>query len=378
MYTLEVLHSLGAQLKHEWDALTHPDFPFADFDHLHALEVTGCAGPDMGWLPVYLLLRDDDSKLVAASYCYVKSHGYGEFIFDHAWNQAYARAGVDYYPKLVSAVPYTPATGPKVLVAPSADRETLEPLMAEELKVIARRVGCSSVHSLFLPSEDLKNYQSKGYLLRHSYQYHWFNKGYGSFDDFLNALKSKRRRQVQLERRGLLANADVQFVTKSGAAMTEADADLMARLYLDTNEKWGSIPCLSRDFFRMIFSTMAERIVLFVANQSGEPFAAALNFVKGKKMYGRYWGTLRDVKFLHFELCYYQAIEHCIQNGLSVYEAGAQGEHKIPRGFVPTLTYSCHFIDDSNFERPIERFIDQEKRLIEEQFKEWEQHLPYA
>ena len=250
--------------------------------------------------------------------------------------------------------------------------------MAEELKVIARRVGCSSVHSLFLPSEHLKNYQSKGYLLRHSYQYHWYNKGYGSFDEFLSALKSKRRRQVQLERRGLLANTDIQLVAKSGAALTEADADLMARLYLDTNEKWGSIPCLSRDFFRMIFATMAERIVLFVATQSGEPIAAALNFVKGKKMYGRYWGTLRDVKFLHFELCYYQAIEYCIQNELSVYEAGAQGEHKIPRGFVPTLTYSCHFIDDSNFERPIERFIEQEKRLIEEQFKEWEQHLPYA
>jgi predicted N-acyltransferase len=377
MVTLEVLHTLEKKLKPEWDCLTDSDFPFADFDHLHALEVTGCAGPDMGWLPVYLLVRDDNSKLLAASYSYVKSHGYGEFVFDHAWNQAYARAGEDYYPKLVSTVPYTPATGPKVLVHPEADRHLLEPVIAEELKSIARRAGCSSIHSLFLPQEHLQDYLSKQYLLRHSFQYHWFNKGYRTFDDFLAALKSKRRRQIQLERRALASMSEVRIVTKTGPDLTEADADIMARLYLDTNEKWGSIPCLSRDFFRMIFSSMADRIVLFLAEQDGEPFAAALNFVKGRKLFGRYWGTLREVKFLHFELCYYQAIEYCIRRGLAVYEAGAQGEHKIPRGFVPTLTYSCHYLEDQRFVLPVERFLEQEKRLIDEQFKEWDSHLPY-
>lgn len=377
MITLEVLHTLAGVSQKEWDLLTDPDFPFADFDHLHALELTGCAGPDMGWLPIYLLLRDDDSKLVAASYCYIKSHGYGEFVFDHAWNQAYARAGVDYYPKLVSAVPYTPATGPKVLVHPQSDRQILEPIIAEELKNIAQRAGCSSVHSLFLPQDQVGHYLSKGYMLRHSYQYHWFNHNYRTFEDFLAALKSKRRRQIQLERRGIQTTEGLEIEVKTGARLQEEDADLMARLYLDTNEKWGSIPCLNKEFFRTIFSAMSDRIVLFVAKMNGETIAAALNFVKGEKMFGRYWGTLRDVKFLHFELCYYQAIEYCLLNGLTVYEAGAQGEHKIPRGFIPRLMYSCHFIADSQFERPIERFLEQEKRLIDEQFKEWQPHLPY-
>ncbi|MEN9810582.1 MAG: hypothetical protein RLZZ488_2149 [Pseudomonadota bacterium] len=378
MVTLEVLHTIGGISKQEWDNLTAPDFPFADYDHLYALEATGCAGPDMGWLPFYLLLRDDESKLLAAAYCYVKSHGYGEFIFDHAWNQAYARAGKDYYPKLVSAVPYTPATGPKVLVHPDASREKLEPVIAEELKNIAQRAGCSSIHSLFLPLQQTENYLGKGYILRHSFQYHWFNNSYQSFDGFLAVLKSKRRRQIQLERRSLAATDGLRIVTKTGGELTDADADLMARLYLDTNEKWGSIPCLSRDFFRQIFQSMNDRVVLFVASINDEPLAAAINFVKGKKMFGRYWGTLRDLKFLHFELCYYQAIQYCIENGLDVYEAGAQGEHKIPRGFVPTLTYSCHFIHDPQFQVPVSRFVEQEKRLIEEQFVELNVHSPYA
>ncbi|NBO38989.1 GNAT family N-acetyltransferase [bacterium] len=378
MVTLEVLHSLNGVARDEWDALTSRDFPFADYDHLHALEVTGCAGPDMGWLPFYLLVRNDEGMLVAASFCYVKSHGYGEFIFDYAWNQAYARAGHDYYPKLVAAVPYTPATGPKVLVHSKADRSVMEPLIAEEMKSIALRSGCSSVHSLFLPEEHLKNYETRGYLRRHSFQYHWFNKDFATFADFLQALKSKRRRQILLERRQLREFPGLVIETRSGAQLTEADADLMARFYLDTNEKWGSIPCLSKEFFRTIFASMADRIVLFVASVDGERVAAAINFIKGKKMFGRYWGTYREIKHLHFELCYYQAIEYCIENKLSVYEAGAQGEHKIPRGFIPCLTYSTHYIADPQFVMPIQRFLEQEKHLIEEQFKEWEPHLPYV
>lgn len=378
MHTIEILHSLSKLSPAEWDALTDPDFPFADFAHLHALEATGCAGPEMGWLPFYLLVRDSSSRLLAANYCYIKSHGYGEFIFDHAWSQAYARAGIDYYPKLVSAVPYTPATGPKVLVHPDADRSVVEGLLAEELKNIAVRSGCSSVHALFLPHSHTSTYEQKDYLLRHSFQYHWFNRDYKTFDDFLAALKSKRRRQIQLERRGILQTPGLVIETKTGPALTTADADLMARLYLDTNEKWGSIPCLSRDFFRMICSSMSDRIVLFVATLDGEPIAAAINFVKGQKMFGRYWGTLREVKFLHFELCYYQAIDYCIRHSLKVYEAGAQGEHKIPRGFIPQLTYSCHSVADPEFHKAIRRFVEQEKNLIEEQFRQWEPHLPYS
>lgn len=377
MVTLEILHSLNGVSSVEWNALTSPDFPFADYEHLHALEETGCAAADMGWLPVYLLLRDDSGLLVAAAFCYVKSHGYGEFIFDHAWNQAYARAGYDYYPKLVSAVPYTPATGPKVLIHPSADRQILEGVIADEMKNIAQRAGCSSVHVLFLPKVHLPHYAEREFMLRHSFQYHWFNQHYSSFGAFLDQLKSKRRRQIEMERRELRKTPGLVIEALTGAKLSEAHADLMARLYLDTNEKWGSIPCLNKEFFRTIFRTMSQNVVIFVAHIEGEPVAAALNFLKGDKMYGRYWGALREIRFLHFELCYYQAIEYCIEYKLSVYEAGAQGEHKIARGFVPQLTYSMHSILDPQFKTPIERFLDQEKRLIEAQFNEWEPHLPY-
>jgi predicted N-acyltransferase len=377
MISLEVLHTLSGIPATEWNSLTCPNFPFADYEHLHALETTGCAGPEMGWLPVYLLVRDSTGLLCAATFCYVKSHGYGEFVFDHAWNQAYARAGKEYYPKLVVAVPYTPATGPKVLVHPSSDRTAMETLLAQELKSIAQRIGCSSVHALFLPKEHLASYQQKNFLLRHGYQYHWFNREYHSFEDFLSELKPKRRRQIQLERRQLRATPGLTLETRTGSQLNEADADLMARLYLDTNEKWGSIPCLNKEFFRTIIKAMPDRIVLFVANLEGERVAAAINFKKGNKMFGRYWGCLRDVRFLHFELCYYQAIEYCITQKLKVYEAGAQGEHKIPRGFIPQLTYSMHFLADEEFMSPVSRFLEQEKALIEQQFREWQPHLPY-
>ncbi|MBM3382834.1 MAG: GNAT family N-acetyltransferase [Betaproteobacteria bacterium] len=378
MFSLEVRQTLEGISAAEWNALTCPDYPFADYEHLHALEVTGCAGPDMGWLPFYVIVRDSQARLCAATFCYVKSHGYGEFVFDHAWNQAYARAGQEYYPKLVAAVPYTPATGPRVLVHPAANRSAMETLVADELISIAKRIGCSSVHVLFLQKEHLSSFAQKEFMLRHGFQYHWFNNGYANFDQFLSTLKSKRRRQIQLERRQLLATSGLTIETRTGNQLTEEDADLMARLYLDTNERWGSIPCLSREFFRTLIKTMADRVVLFVAHLDCSPIAAAINFKKGEKMFGRYWGCLREVRFLHFELCYYQAIEYCIVNKLKVYEAGAQGEHKIPRGFIPQLTYSMHFLADDEFIAPVRRFLEQEKGLIDDQFREWEPHLPYT
>lgn len=377
MLSIEVVHTLKDISASAWNALASPDFPFADYEHLYALESTGCAAPEMGWLPIYLIVRDANAQLIAAAYCYAKSHGYGEFIFDHAWSQAYARAGREYYPKLISAVPYTPATGAKVLVHPSADRAAVEELVCAEMKTVAAKIGCSTVHVLFLPPEHLDVYRKKNFLLRHSFQYHWFNREYADFDAFLAALRSKRRRQIQMERRQLRETPGLSLEMRTGSRLTHADADLMAKLYLETNERWGSIPCLNQEFFRTIFETMSDRIVLFVARLENQDVAAAINFVKGDKMYGRYWGALREVRFLHFELCYYQAIEYCIANKLRVYEAGAQGEHKIPRGFVPQLTYSMHFLADDEFVTPIERFLEHEKRLIDDQFSEWAPHLPY-
>lgn len=377
MVTLEVLQTLEGLDCAAWNALTCPDFPFADFEHLRALEQTGCAGPDMGWYPLYLLLRNADGGLVAAAYLYIKSHGYGEFVFDHVWSQAYARLGLDYYPKLVSAVPYTPANGVKVLVHPDSDRLTLEKALAEEMKQVALRVGCSSVHVLFVPQQHLPQYEQSDYFLRCGVQFHWSNKGYTDFDGFLAQLKQKRRRQIALERRQLSQYPDLSIVTRTGSDLNEEDADLMARLYLDTNEKWGSIPCLSKDFFRQIFQTMSDRIVLFVATIAGEPVAAALNFKKGRKMYGRYWGTLRDIKHLHFELCYYQAIEYCINNKIDIYEAGAQGEHKIPRGFSPQMTFSLHHLIQPDLVGAARNFVRQERLALEEQMRTWQMHSAY-
>lgn len=377
MLNIEVTHTLDVVDSKAWNALTCPDFPFADYEHLFALEKTGCAGPQMGWLPIYVLVKDDHGHLVAAAYTYIKSHGYGEFVFDHLWSQAYAHAGLDYYPKMVAAVPYTPANGSKVLVHPSQDRNLLEKLVAEEMKNLAVKLGCSSVHVLFVPKQDLVNYESADYFTRFGVQFHWRNNGYADFSVFLSQLKQKRRRQILLERRQLQTLSELEIVVRTGRQLQECDADLMARLYLDTNEKWGSIPCLNKDFFRTVFQTMSDRIVLFVAQLSGEPVAAALNFIKGKKMYGRYWGTLRDVKHLHFELCYYQAIEFCIANGIEIYEAGAQGEHKIPRGFSPQLTHSVHYLASSEFTAAARQFVAREKAALDVQIKVWLIHSAY-
>lgn len=374
---IEVSNTLGVVTAQDWNALSSNDFPFADFEHLLALEKTGCAGPDMGWLPIYLFGKDESGNLIAAAYTYIKSHGYGEFVFDHIWERAYARAGMSYYPKLIAAIPYTPANGPKVLVHPSVDRQYVEKCFADEMKRVAKQLGCSSVHSLFVPQNDLEHYKDAGFFVRYGVQFHWQNRSYADFDEFLGQLKQKRRRQILLERRQLRETSELELVVHTGAQLSENDADLMAELYLDTNEKWGSIPCLSRDFFRAIFKTMGDRIVLFIAKVSGEPVAAALNFMKGSKMYGRYWGTKKDIKHLHFELCYYQAIEFCIKHGMTIYEAGAQGEHKIPRGFTPQLTYSMHYLSDGEFSAAARRFILEEKKALDTQVNEWRLHSAY-
>jgi uncharacterized protein len=374
---IEVSHTLDVFSAHDWNALASPDFPFADYEHLSALEKTGCASPEMGWLPIYLTAKDDSGHLIAAAYTYVKSHGYGEFVFDHIWERSYAYAGLSYYPKLIAAVPYTPANGPKVLVHPLQNRRSMERCFAEEMKRVAMHLGCSSVHSLFIPYQDLKSYEDADFFVRYGVQFHWNNRGYSSFDDFLGQLKQKRRRQILLERRQLQEVSGLEIVVHTGEQLVEHDADLMAELYLDTNEKWGSIPCLNKQFFRTIFRTMSDRIVLFIAKVSGEPVAAALNFMKGSKMFGRYWGTKRDIKHLHFELCYYQAIDFCIKNAITVYEAGAQGEHKIPRGFTPQLTYSMHALNDSGFCAAAHRFVLQEKNALDRQMNEWRLHSAY-
>lgn len=352
-----------------------PSFPFADYDHLRALEDTECVGAEAGWVPFYLALFDRET-LVGATYLYIKNNSYGEFIFDFAWARAYAQHQINYFPKVVSAVPFTPATGEKILVHPKADGDAVRRILIEQSLSLMNELKCSSAHFLFLPKERLSVFAEMGLSVRHSFQYHWKNAGYKTFDDFLAALTSKRRRQIALERRQL-AETGVTIQAITGNALTKQHAALMTELYLDTNAKMGSHACLNLAYFETVFDKMSDRTVLFVAKKAEKPIAAAVNFFKGKAMYGRYWGCFEDVRNLHFELCYYQAIDFCIANEIERYEAGAQGEHKFSRGFLPELTYSAHAIVHPQFKVAIESFIEEEKRALEQMVDDYKQHSPF-
>ena len=359
-----------------WRALEPPDFPFFDYEFLRALERSGSIGGGSGWSPVYLVCKDDLGGVLGALPLYLKTHSYGEYIFDWEWAHAYRQHGLPYYPKLVAAVPFTPATGPKLLVRPDADRAAV----TRALLAAARRLGeerrVSSSHALFLPEEELDEFIEHGFAVRHSVQFHWRNRGYGAFSDYLDAMMSKRRRQVARERRQL---EGVEIERLTGSELSPEHAATMYRFYLSTSDrKWGS-PYLTGAFFAEVFRTMGDRILLILARDrgTGRPIAGALNFFKGRTLYGRYWGTTEERRNLHFELCYYQAIEFAIERRLALFEAGAQGEHKLARGFLPSLTYSAHAIHHPDFRRAIEDYINVEKKILAEDMVDYAQHDPY-
>ena len=359
-----------------WRALEPPDFPFFDYEFLRALERSGSIGGGSGWSPVYLVCKDDLGGVLGALPLYLKAHSYGEYIFDWEWAHAYRQHGLPYYPKLVAAVPFTPATGPKLLVRPDADRAAV----TRALLTAARRLGeeqrVSSSHALFLPEEELDEFIEHGFAVRHSVQFHWRNRGYGAFSDYLDAMMSKRRRQVARERRQL---EGVEIERLTGSELSPEHAATMYRFYLSTSDrKWGS-PYLTGAFFAEVFRTMGDRILLVLARDrgTGRPIAGALNFFKGRTLYGRYWGTTEERRNLHFELCYYQAIEFAIERRLALFEAGAQGEHKLARGFLPSLTYSAHAIHHPDFRRAIEDYINVEKKILAEDMADYAQHDPY-
>ena len=359
-----------------WRALEPPDFPFFDYEFLRALERSGSIGGGSGWSPVYLVCKDDLGGVLGALPLYLKTHSYGEYIFDWEWAHAYRQHGLPYYPKLVAAVPFTPATGPKLLVRPDADRAAV----TRALLAAARRLGeerrVSSSHALFLPEEELDEFIEHGFAVRHSVQFHWRNRGYGAFSDYLDAMMSKRRRQVARERRQL---EGVEIERLTGSELCPEHAATMYRFYLSTSDrKWGS-PYLTGAFFAEVFRTMGDRILLVLARDrgTGRPIAGALNFFKGRTLYGRYWGTTEERRNLHFELCYYQAIEFAIERRLALFEAGAQGEHKLARGFLPSLTYSAHAIHHPDFRRAIEDYINVEKKILAEDMADYAQHDPY-
>jgi uncharacterized protein len=358
-----------------WRALESPNFPFFDCEFLRALERSGSIGGASGWSPVYLACKEGE-RVLGALCLYLKTHSYGEYIFDWEWAHAYRQHGLPYYPKLVAAVPFTPATGPKLLVRPDADRAGVMRALLDAAQRLGEERRVSSSHALFLPEEELDEFAGHGFAVRHSVQFHWRNRGYGAFSDYLDALVSKRRRQVARERRQL---EGVEIERLTGNELSPEHAATMYRFYLATSDrKWGS-PYLTGAFFAEVFRTMGDRILLVLSRdrETRRPIAGALNFFKGRTLYGRYWGATEERRNLHFELCYYQAIEFVIERRLALFEAGAQGQHKLARGFLPSLTYSAHAIRHPEFKRAIERYIADEKELVAEDMQAYASQDPY-
>ncbi|RZJ41330.1 MAG: N-acetyltransferase [Brevundimonas sp.] len=346
-----------------WDACAGPTGdPFVTYAFLHACEASGSAAPRQGWGPRHLVVRDGDAVLGVMP-LYLKGHSQGEYVFDHSWADAYERAGGAYYPKLVGAVPFTPATGPRLLVHPAADRYAVEDALIHDAVALTDQLDLSSLHILFPEERQWRRMGDAGMLLRQDMQFVWRNDGYQSFDDFLAALSSNRRKTIRRERRDAQTGLDIRVLT--GPEITPDHWVAFFAFYMDTgSRKWGR-PYLTRDFFAQVGETMADQIALVMAFQDDQPVAGALNFIGRDALYGRQWGTLIDHPFLHFEICYYQAIDFAISRGLSRVEAGAQGEHKIARGYLPSPVYSAHHIADRALREPVKRYLDGERPAVQ-------------
>lgn len=347
-----------------WDACAGADNPFVSHAFLDVLEASGSVGAETGWLPQHIVLSDGRGRIVGCVPAYVKSHSYGEYVFDWGWAEAYERAGGRYYPKLQVAVPFTPVTGPRLLLHPDAPAGTAAAL-AEALVRLAERRGASSVHVTFHAEGEEEVLSRAGFLARIGHQYHWHNDGYASFDDFLAALSSRKRKAIRKERAEVAARG-LKLKTLCGRDLEEKHWAAFHRFYQDTTERKWAHAYLTRDFFHLLGERLADRVVLVVAEAAdGEVVAGALNLLGGDTLYGRYWGCDADVRYLHFEACYYQAIECAIAQGLKRVEAGAQGEHKIQRGYLPQVTFSAHWIADPRLRAAIERFLATERPAVQ-------------
>ena len=347
-----------------WDACAGDTNPSLSHAFLAAMEESGSVGKGSGWRPQPLMLESSDGILLGAAPLYIKSHSYGEYVFDHGWANAYEQAGGRYYPKLLVGVPFTPVPGPRLLVRPGAEAEANRRLLAEGLVAATRQLGVSSLHVNFADDTDGRTLTDVGLMERVATQYHWQNGGYKTFADFLAGLASRKRKMIRKEREAALRNG---LVVKrlTGSQITRDHWRAFFQFYIDTSErKWGS-PYLTRDFFLRIGEAMADRILLVMAEQEGEPVACALNLIGRDALYGRNWGSDGAYRFLHFEACYYQAIEFAIERGLARVEAGAQGEHKIGRGYLPVETRSFHHIVDRNFAAAVADFLRREKAAVE-------------
>ena len=342
-----------------WNACAGADNPFVAHAFFTSLEASGSAAARTGWQPTHLVVDDAQGVPIGILPGYLKSHSQGEYVFDHGWGEAYERAGGAYYPKLQCAVPFTPATGPRLLLRDPA----AAPALLAAAETLVRQNNISSVHATFITPEQQPLFEARGWLMRVGEQYHWSNDGYGDFADFLGALSSRKRKAIRKEREGALASG-VEIVHLTGAAILESHWDAFWHFYQDTGaRKWGR-PYLTRKFFSMVGEAMGDRILLMLALRNGMPVAGALNFIGSDCLYGRYWGSSEDIPFLHFELCYYQAIDWAIAHGLARVEAGAQGAHKLARGYRPVATVSAHYITDPGFRRAVADFVAREGEMV--------------
>jgi predicted N-acyltransferase len=376
MYRLSTHDSIEAIPQQDWNRLTDPDTPFLRHEFLSAMERHGCVGEGFGWLPHHLALRGAEGDLVAAAPCYLKLNSYGEFVFDWSWASAYQRIGLPYYPKLVVASPYTPATGPRILAAAGPRKNERVATLIRAALDVAEELGVSSMHWLFTSDAETQALQQQGLMHRVGCQFHWENRGYEDFDDFLSTFSSAKRKQVRRERRRVV-EAGIRFRLLSGHEITNVEWETFHQLYCDTFDKRGGIPTLSLGFFRDIGHTLPDHCVLVLAYHREDIVAAAFDLVGTRSLYGRHWGCFSDFHSLHFETCYYQGLEHCIQRGLSRFEPGAQGEHKIRRGFLPTPTQSAHWIADSRLGEAIGQFLERERGGMQTYMTEMGKHSPY-
>ena len=374
---VRVATSLKAVPAAAWNACAHPvapdempagfdrENPFVSHEFLRALEDSGCVGGRSGWSPAYLLVEDGEDRLLAAAPSFLKSHSQGEYVFDHSWADAYQRAGGSYYPKIQVAAPFTPATGPRLLVVPGPRAEEARAGLIAGLEALCEQTDASSIHVTFAGEPDVATLREAGYLERHDLQFHWFNEGFGTYDDFLATLASRKRKALKRERREALA-AGITIEVLSGSDLTEAVWDDFHAFYEDTgSRKWGR-PYLNRAFFSCVGAAMGERIVLVMAQREGRYIAGAINFRGANTLYGRNWGCIEDHPFLHFEVCYHQAIDYAIAEGLARVEAGAQGEHKLARGYRPVVTRSLHHLADPGLKRAVAHYLARERAQIAE------------
>jgi predicted N-acyltransferase len=380
-YKIDVQPRIADISSEAWDMCANPDpsrfDPFVTHAFLKALEDSGAVGGRTGWTPRHLVLRTTGTDaVIACAPCYAKTHSQGEYVFDHAWADAFARAGGDYYPKLQMAVPFTPVPGRRLLVHPTLGREDSEGLLAAGAAQLVERSNLSGAHITFLSEGEWERLGARGFLQRMDQQFHWTNAGYATFEDYLGSLASRKRKTMRKEREQAVADLSIEW--RRGKEITEADWDAFFTFYMQTgSRKWGR-PYLNRKFFSLLGeSGVGDRCLLMLAKRGSQAIAGSFHLVGGDCLYGRYWGATEHQPFLHFEMCYYQAIDYCIQNRIARAEAGAQGEHKLARGYLPTRTYSAHYIANPSLRRAIAEYLTRERAYVEAACEELTEYAPF-